>query len=798
MRVRFASGFACAALACLFTLPGCGDRIREDRTVQFSAAGENAGFQHGEDGVFVADRQTGDLVSVFKPGADVLATSTPLFAPGGTRMIFTTAQLLTHDPAGAPPAAQPQQAIEPQPPAANPANPVVPAVRWDDHPEGRPFSYLPVRYTCWLREDAGDNGAGEAPEPRALFDAVCDHSGYVAANLAVRWHPDGERILFLDIPPAGVVGQHALFEFELESGTKRQVFPHAAEALLFDWSPDGKRLACVVGSRSGGATAHDGLWIGDPALDDWWHVPDSQTLNGTQIQQLLEHLRASRPVWTRDGERFAWVRESLSADGKRQFALNLTSLRERGARVLFEGAEIVRDVHWSPDGGRLGVLIGEAPVRLYVLAPGELPDEPLTTGNVRHFAGWNVAGDRLAYVAADSATPQQPKWAFLFVVDPAARDILLIGDPDVAPPAEVFSGMRITFPQWSPDANELSLWGTFTPPYASFFSWLFHAGLRPGDPAAILNVDTGALRWLAVNWREQAQIGHHHLLKGDAAEALRWYEQAAAAMPPAAPPQAAELAPQLVAFERFEIFHWHCLTKLGRDAEARQRLDEFRRLTTPAVPAAPPAGAAPAITADEQRATGMFSRLLADLYVAEALLAVDAPVDAEAFFEATLAAAETDAERLSAAIVLGQLQLINARLSEYARLSLDQIVPLLAHVPSPPANTAADINSSGGMLRMVLLYSLLPLFTRDFLAELPADAVDTLATRVADTRDRASNTLSQSAYDQFLVAAYKRLGRNEPVAAITARVAAHADVSQRFTPQEVADALTHTRQFRGE
>jgi hypothetical protein len=270
-------------------------------------------------------------------------------------------------------------------------------------------------------------------------------------------------------------------------------------------------------------------------------------------------------------------------------------------------------------------------------------------------------------------------------------------------------------------------------------------------------------------------------------------------MPAAAPPQPAELASQLVAFERFEVFHWHCLKKLGRDAEAQQRLAEFRRLTTPAVPAAPPAGAAPPVTADEQRATEMFSRLLADLYVAEALLAVDASSDAEAFFETTLAGAESDADRLSAAIVLGQLRLINGRSNEYARLSLDQIVPLLAEVPASPTNTAVgDATSAGGMLRMVLLYSLVPLFTSDFLAELPADTVEVLAARATDTRDRASDTLSQSVYDQFLIAAYKRLGRNEPANAIAARVAAHADASPRFMPQDVADALTQTRQLRGE
>ena len=60
------------------------------------------------------------------------------------------------------------------------------------------------------------------------------------------------------------------------SGVSRQIFPHASEALLFDWTPDGRHLICVLGS--GQHTATDGIWIGEQDTADWWHVPHSGEL----------------------------------------------------------------------------------------------------------------------------------------------------------------------------------------------------------------------------------------------------------------------------------------------------------------------------------------------------------------------------------------------------------------------------------------------------------------------------------------------------------------------------------------
>src|SRR5277367_5814685 len=57
--------FALAALGLLFWV-GC-DAVREDRTINISPSGNQVAFQHGEDGIFIADPRTGELRRVFDP-----------------------------------------------------------------------------------------------------------------------------------------------------------------------------------------------------------------------------------------------------------------------------------------------------------------------------------------------------------------------------------------------------------------------------------------------------------------------------------------------------------------------------------------------------------------------------------------------------------------------------------------------------------------------------------------------------------------------------------------------------------
>src|SRR5262249_36270692 len=142
-------------------ISGC-NPVRQDQTITFSRNGDAVGFQHGPEGVYVAGKDGGPPIKVFEPGPDVAAVSTPLWNPKDQRLVFTTARPIDGQPAAT------RSFIELQ-------------------PEGALFGQRAVTYTCWLRDEPKN---GEAAKPVPLFEATCDHVGYIAANLAVRWHPN--------------------------------------------------------------------------------------------------------------------------------------------------------------------------------------------------------------------------------------------------------------------------------------------------------------------------------------------------------------------------------------------------------------------------------------------------------------------------------------------------------------------------------------------------------------------------------------------------------------------------------
>ena len=257
---RWSALFLCLALV------GCGSPVREDRSIRWQADGGQVGFQHGKEGVFLADREGGNLRKIHQPDPSVVAVSSPLWSPSGSRVLFTTAK------------------------AAAPQTNLAPGVSVPDDPAGNLHFQQPVVYTCWLYEEGPDR---EKAAARPLFEAHCDHPGYVAANLAVRWAPDGKRVYYLDQTGEH---RHALFVHDLESEASWAVFPHHAEAMLFDWSPDGSALVCVLGGAKANS-ATDGVWIGRPSADEWWHLPLSEELPPGELPSLLERLRAARPAW---------------------------------------------------------------------------------------------------------------------------------------------------------------------------------------------------------------------------------------------------------------------------------------------------------------------------------------------------------------------------------------------------------------------------------------------------------------------------------------------------------------------
>src|SRR5439155_12520866 len=443
-----------------------------------------------------------------QPDPGVIATSTPLWSPKGNRVVFTSARS---------PTGQPSVTLN--------------FLSDQQDPAGKIHLQQDITYTCWLYEQSdGDKPA----DPVALFEATADHTGYVAANLAVRWHPRLERIAYIKQVSAH---QHGLFEFDLATKLSRQIFPHTSEALLFDWTPDGSRLVCVLGSTHSSNT--DGIWIGEPGQADWWHVPHSGSLPLGEFGSILERLRAPRPAWTSDGSQFAFPSYLPGATPQQpaHHFLHHATLATREVKVWAEGKQIFRDALWDRAGLRLGVVRGGADGALHLIRRGEPLSPAVNRAPVRRFAGWSGNGAHLAYIAPDTLplAGDEP-WALLLLPDASARDqVFVAAGSGQEPGRPVFSGMRVTFPQWSPHDDKLALSVTFMPAYRSVVSHLFGWGLRPGDPAAVFDLKTGQLAWMPVNAQEKVQVGHYYLLKRDYAQALRWYQDAERELPPPAP-----------------------------------------------------------------------------------------------------------------------------------------------------------------------------------------------------------------------------------------------------------------------
>lgn len=760
--VRVLMGTALSLLAFI----GCGPGVRQDRTIAWSPEGKHVGFQHDE-GVFVAGEDGQELRKIFQPAPDVIATSPPLWSPQGGRLIFTTAR----DPN--------------QPAGQNPAPPFAP------NPEGDRYHQRPVVYTCWLWEKPSD---GQTSQPTPLFEANCGHPGYVAANLAVRWHPKGEHILYIkDIGN----GRHGLFEYNLRAQTSRSVFPHTAEALIFDWAPGGGKLACVL-ADSKLNNGHAGIWIGAPGEQSWWHVSGSESFSTDPSIALLDQARARQPAWTADGARFAFATfQPGKANEKSTSALMVGNAASRQVDSWIEAKEPFHDLHWAKDGTRLGVILGRPVGSLHILQDKAALAEPINRLPVRRFAGWNAAGDQLAYVVPSRIEPPDKNcWAFLLTPDRMPRDAVYVA-PGAGnePGRKVFAGMRVTFPQWAPKEDKLSVWFTFSPTHRSLPARLLEAGVTPGDPAAVLDPKTGAIGWMAVNAVEKAQIGHYHLLRREYATAWKWYEQAEAAQPSAPQPATPERRPPfLLTRQDFSFFAYHCLTQLGKEAEAQTRLKRFQR--TFAALFAPSGQGRPPMKEYDR----FLAALLRDLYAAEVFLSLDAVKEGQRFFHAALATAPTDAERLSGAIVLGQMLLLEKKHAEYADLVADTVLPLLAKVGRPGA---PEQNRLNGLTPLMVLGELalfpidltvLPLCAPEFLATLTDEQVRALIPRWTKPPAPGADDESRLLTDLFLEAAYARLGQKKNQEEAGARAQANP-ARARFLPQGVTERVKEAREL---
>jgi hypothetical protein len=777
---------------------GC-DAVTEDRTISFSGSGEQLAFQHGADGVFLTDPRSGRAEKVLDPDRTVIAVSTPQWSRDDIQAIFATARTV-------PP---------PQPPAGNPAaagaapagGPLDPSA-WSDSPDGRAFFRQPVEYTCWLVKRAPKEGF---EKPTELFSARVDHAGYVAAALAVRWHPTQDKVLYIQSAAGGP--QKAAWLFDPATKSSTQVFPTTqtdALELVADFTPDGKHLLCTV--QNNGAAAE--TWIMQPDGSGAWRLAEPK--GAVLIDRGLSALLAGRPVCSQDGRSIAFVR------GQRVLQARLADGKVETVFVSQAPPPIV-DLHWSRDGARLGFVEGGADPAL-ILADGTNKTQRVAGEQyVRHFAGWNASGDKLAYVTAADKPPREPaSWATLLLANPLARDTLVVADGRGGGSRGLASGFRFTFANWSPRRDEISTWVTFSPSYRSVVSvWAEMMGnlgvglglrLRSGDPAALIDAASGAIRWMPINAEEESQVGTWYLVHRDYATARAWYAKADAKFPKLGPLRPGDIPSsvtrQTASRRTFEIFYWYCLTKLGEAPQAavrREAFDKAHRIDWPTAeapvkpPGAAPQPASPWTTPAARRSAERYVAILKGLSATEVLLSVGTSKEAEAFLNRE-AAATSRLEQIGDLTALTQVLLLRGGNLEFANLVADRLVPLLAEElddqaadwSGEPRNDVAEVRT---FTTSLLGHAVGPLFCPDFLKQLPERDVEALAAKWKTQRDRSKSAAAQLGLDLMLAAASERLGRNADQAAAERRVAQNPAAARLLPAHKPAQYFAEVRKL---
>ncbi|MFK7822217.1 MAG: hypothetical protein AB8G99_26210 [Planctomycetaceae bacterium] len=729
MRAILLRGVVCASVA--LVLSGCsGDAVVEDRTIQFGSTGSTS-FQHGPDGVFIDI--DGESRRIFEADDDVLATSSPRWSPDKKRVLFAVAKRFDENQGQG-------------------------SQNWNDAPDGRVFGRNgDVQYDLYLYEP-GD----EQAKPQKLFSSSVRHVGYIAADLVAKWLPDGSGIAFI---AANSSQQHELKQLNLLSKAEKKAYPHAADWLIFDFVPGSSDFViCAEDSK------RTGVWIGSNGTD-WWRVTDARgpqrlQLSSNSIASMfnaiatsdspLERLRGLMPVWSNDSRQLAFVTHSESGGTSKQpathkYEVHIASLQEKQVDRRYESTEPVYEVKWAHDSQSVGLLhsVSQRP------ALSSLPVEGgkltrLTDRSVHSFAGWNNSGSDRAMIVPTRELRPRNDWAFVLTPTYPGRETLVVSDE--TRDREVFSGTRITFPNWSEDGKSLSFWATFTPSHRTWMNMAGGGGVRNGDPAVTVDIETGEIHWMPVSAIEKLQIGHYHLLKGNAKESLRWYDEAL----PDLPEMNSSNQEHLLAAH---VYRAISNETLGQTEAADQAMSEFDAATNKALDEAIKDFDDEGLKARRQQlptvaVVSKYALLL------EAYVSVDAVELCEARIRKMVAVKDgADADKLMQSIVLSQTLLLQSRHDDYIRLVTEALLPQAFRLFGDQSIKLSQMEMERPLLFQTQL-SLLPLFAPEFLKQVQPEALSKLCEHVEELRAEDPTDPVAVVLDTMLVRLYS--ARNDP------------------------------------
>jgi dipeptidyl aminopeptidase/acylaminoacyl peptidase len=192
-----------------------------------------------------------------------------------------------------------------------------------------------------------------------------------------RWSPDGQAIAFVSARPAstdpGEQVRPQVWVLSMSGGEPRRITNFKNGAGSFQWSPDGKRLACT--SRTGPSDSraenrersdvrhysrisykfNDTGWFDDKHSHIW--VVDVASGNAKQITS-GEDWDDSDPQWSPDSTRIAFVsnRTGKALDGDRNSDVFVIAAEGGDLTKISDHKEPDNSPRWSPDGKTLAFL----------------------------------------------------------------------------------------------------------------------------------------------------------------------------------------------------------------------------------------------------------------------------------------------------------------------------------------------------------------------------------------------------------------------------------------------------------
>lgn len=277
-----------------------------------------------------------------------------------------------------------------------------------------------------------------------------------------RWSPDGQRLVFLSLPPEeGLVGGLLSDKGELvvitADGAEQQTIAATGKTEIYSpalgWSPDGRKIAWESGARSDEVPAginaidletgesnelapgHPGAmpaWSPDGSLIAFVSYEDEEEPNpdiyimegdGSNVRRLAHRDGDDiGPRWSPDGRHIVWWVRKTGGEGHELF---MAEVDKGKVKQLGSGSRPI----WSPDGRRIAFmnLVEENNVDIFVLDVDGGERVNVTNDAARDmWPTWSPDGTRIAFVSQRD-NPQGE----IYMVNADGSDLQRLTDNDL-------------------------------------------------------------------------------------------------------------------------------------------------------------------------------------------------------------------------------------------------------------------------------------------------------------------------------------------------------------------------------